>query len=180
MVEMGWSSNSRNAVVTAGPPLSDWTDLGKGQSPPEHASQPLIHPDQIVESIYLSAILFSAMLIAPSQPARPIDLVRSTNSKGLIWSEVVGTNRLLYRTKRAHLSPLKQGRKIANDSRHTSSIFASSAKPARSDPGEGSARYRGRCAFRFHQQHGKTETYTASWGSSYEKFSPRSPVTRRV
>lgn len=42
---------------------------------------------------------FFSPLITPSQPARPIDLVRSANSKGLIWSEVVGTNRLLYRKK---------------------------------------------------------------------------------
>lgn len=76
-----------------GPPLSDWTDSGKGQSPEEHASQPLIRPDQIVES--LSQQFFSP-LITPSQPARPIDLVRSANSKG---SEVVGTNCLLYRKK---------------------------------------------------------------------------------
>jgi len=57
--------------------------LGKGQSPPEHASQPLIRPDQIVESI---SQRFFSPLITPSQPARPIDLVRSANSKGLIWS----------------------------------------------------------------------------------------------
>lgn len=76
------------------PPLPDWTDSGKGQSPPEHASQPLFRPDQIVESIYQQ---FFSPQITPSQPARPIDLVRSANSKGLIWSEVVGTNRLLYR-----------------------------------------------------------------------------------
>lgn len=94
LVEMGWCSNSRNAVQTAGPPLSDWTDSGKGQSPPEHAAQPLIRPDQIVESI---SQRFFSPLITPSQPARPIDFVRSANSK--IWSEVVGTNRLLYRTK---------------------------------------------------------------------------------
>lgn len=31
LVEMGWSSNSRDAVTTAGSPLSDWTDSGKGQ-----------------------------------------------------------------------------------------------------------------------------------------------------
>ena len=76
------------------PPLPDWTDSGKGQSPPPHASQPLFRPDQIYESIYQQ---FFSPQITPSQPARPIDLVRSANSKGLIWSEVVGTNRLLYR-----------------------------------------------------------------------------------
>lgn len=61
----------------------------KGQSPPEHASQPLFRPEKIVESI---SQRFFSPLITPSQPARPIDLVRSANSKGLIWSEVVGTN----------------------------------------------------------------------------------------
>ena len=94
--------------------LSDWTDSGKGQSPPEHASQPLIRPDQIVE--YISQRFFSP-LITPSQPARPIDFVRSANSKGLIWSEVVGTNRLLYRTKRGSwLAPYFQPLQLASTS----------------------------------------------------------------
>ncbi|KAL2457045.1 hypothetical protein Fot_56456 [Forsythia ovata] len=90
------NEQERFAPGAPGPPLSDWTDSEKGQSPPEHASQPLIRPDQIVESISQQ---FFSPLITPSQPARPIDLVRSANSKGLIWSEVVGTNRLLYRKK---------------------------------------------------------------------------------
>jgi hypothetical protein len=48
------------------------TGLTRGRSlpPPEHASQPLIRPDQIVESI---SQRFLSLLITPSQPARPID-----------------------------------------------------------------------------------------------------------
>lgn len=69
---------------------------GRVLPPPTHTSQPFIHPDQTVKSI---SQRFLSPQITPSQPARPIDLVRSANSKGLIWSEVVGTNRLLYRTK---------------------------------------------------------------------------------
>lgn len=58
--------------LDSGPPLSDWTD-SQGQSPPEHAAQPLIRPDQIVESI---SQRFFSPLRTPSQPARPIDFVR--------------------------------------------------------------------------------------------------------
>lgn len=48
------------------------TGLTRGRSlpPPEHASQPLIRPDQTVESI---SQRFLSLLITPSQPARPID-----------------------------------------------------------------------------------------------------------
>lgn len=48
----------------------DWLGEGSIWPPPKHASQPLIRPDQTVESI---SQRFLSPLITPSQPARPID-----------------------------------------------------------------------------------------------------------
>lgn len=94
LVEMGWCSNSRNAVSRPSPLLTGLT-RGRGD-----LLRSMLHSHSFVltkqQNIYISRRFFSP-LINPSQPARPIDFVRSANSK--IWSEVVGTNRLLYRAK---------------------------------------------------------------------------------
>lgn len=64
----------------------DW--LGEG-SISSGACCTATHSSWLNSRIYLSAILFSAKNPFPTSP--PDDFVRSANSKGLIWSEVVGT-----------------------------------------------------------------------------------------